>query len=395
MNNNKVTNYRKIYIGISFITLVLLVYAGFFLFRRPDYISGTTNISADSKEQEEDTAENHISKANQSPIKYKHIKTEINGYKQEIHILEINLRDDRVEVKPVLSFDKVYGFDLLSNMAREHNAYAAVNAGFFHNYGQPSGMVVLGGKMYTGSTGRYPVLVISDGTAYFKEIQTEYYIQYNNNQFYIDNINQPAKRGETVLYTPEYGTSNRLNKYNLTAVIQNDRVKEILQMSGECNIPDDGMLLSAVLPADKGEGAFPFKVGDEVKFKYLPNLGRNAHAYECGSWIVKDGEIVIGETDEWVGVMTNRDPRTAVGVMDDGTLVFMVVDGRQPGFSTGLKGQELGEFILDYGIKNAAMLDGGASSEMIVENKIVNSPSFKGQERPLGGAFIITYSGQD
>jgi len=281
-------------------------------------------------------------------------------------------------------------------MAREHNAYAAVNAGFFHKYGQPSGMVVLGGKMYTGSTGRYPVLVISDGTAYLKEIQTEYLIEYNNTEynnsrFYVDNINRPAKSGETVLYTPEYGSSNRLEKENLTAVIQKGRVREISRMPGECIIPDDGMLLSVLLPAGNDESVFPFKVGDEVNFKYLPDLGENAHAYECGSWIVKDGEIVIGETDEWVGVMTNRDPRTAVGIMDDGTLVFIVVDGRQAEFSAGLKGKELGEFILDYGIRNAAMLDGGASSEMIVKDKIVNRPSFKGQERPIAGAFIITY----
>ncbi|HHW00846.1 MAG TPA: phosphodiester glycosidase family protein [Clostridiaceae bacterium] len=388
MNDKKAKNNGKIYAGIILISLVLL-YAGVFLFRKPDNVSESANISYDNLGQMEDTGGNHDSKDYQDPIKYKHIKTEINGYEQEIHILEIDLSDDRVEVMPVLSYGKVYGFDLLSNMAREHNAYAAVNAGFFHKYGQPSGMVVLRGKMYTGSTGKYPVLVTSGGTAYLKEIQTEYFIEYNNRRFYIDNINQPAKNGEIVLYTPEYGSSNRLDKDNLTAVIQKGRVKEISRMSGECSIPDDGMLLSAVLPAGKDENVFPFKVGDEVNFRYLPDLGKNAHAYECGSWIVKDGEIVIGERDEWVGVMTNRDPRTAVGVMDDGTLVFIVVDGRQPGFSAGLKGKELGEFILDYGIRNAAMLDGGASSEMIVKDKIVNRPSFKGQERPIAGAFII------
>jgi len=389
VNDRKARN-RKIYIGVIFISLVLL-YAGVFLFRKPDYSSETANISYDSSEQVEDAAKNYNNNPNQNPIEYKHIRTEINGYKQEIHILEVDLSDDRADVMPVLSFDKVYGFDLLSNMAREHNAYAAVNAGFFHKYGQPSGMVVLGGKMYTGSTGRYPVLLISDGRAYLKEIQTEYFIEYNNSRFYIDNINQPAKNGEKVLYTPEYGSSNRLDINNLTAVIQKGRVKEISRMSGECSIPDDGMLLSAVLPAGGDESVFPFKVGDEVNFRYLPYLGPNAHAYECGSWIVKDGEIVIGETDEWVGVMTNRDPRTAVGVMDDGAVVFIVVDGRQPGFSAGLKGKELGEFILGYGIKNAAMLDGGASSEMILNGKIVNRPSFNGQERPIAGAFIITY----
>ncbi len=392
MDNKKTKTDKKILIGAIIISLVLL-YAGVFLYHKPDNAAETANIPHDSIDHAEDEAGNQAGTFHQDLVKYKHIQTEINGYRQEIHILEVDVSDDRVEVMPVLSFNKVYGFDLLSNMAREHNAYAAVNAGFFHKYGQPSGMVVVAGKMYTGSTGRYPVLVISDGKAYLKEIQTEYFIEYNNgydsNRFYINDINRPAKHGEVVLYTPEYGSTNRLEKDNITAVIQNGRVKEISRMSGECSIPGDGMLLSAILPADKDEDVFPFKAGDEVKFRYEPDIGKNAHAYECGSWIVKDGEIVIGEWDEWVGVMTNRDPRTAVGIKDDGTLVFIVVDGRQPGFSEGLKGKELGEFILNYGIRNAAMLDGGASSEMIVKGEIVNRPSYKGQERPIAGGIII------
>jgi exopolysaccharide biosynthesis protein len=71
--------------------------------------------------------------------------------------------------------------------------------------------------------------------------------------------------------------------------------------------------------------------------------------------------------------------------------VLLTADGRQPGYSAGLTGRELGELLLELGISNAAMLDGGASTEMIVDGKIVNRPSFKGQERPLGGALIVRY----
>jgi exopolysaccharide biosynthesis protein len=51
--------------------------------------------------------------------------------------------------------------------------------------------------------------------------------------------------------------------------------------------------------------------------------------------------------------------------------------------------RELGEFLIDYGVKSAAMLDGGASTEMIVEGEVVNKPSFKEQERPLGGGLVV------
>jgi len=88
-------------------------------------------------------------------------------------------------------------------------------------------------------------------------------------------------------------------------------------------------------------------------------------------------------------VMTNWDPRTAIGLKDEDTVVLFTVDGRQPGYSAGLTGAELADVLLKYGVKDAAMLDGGASTEMIIEGKIANRPSFKGQERPLGGAIAV------
>jgi len=105
VNDKEVKNNWRIYIGIVLISLVLL-YAGVFLFRRPDSVSETANISYDNPGQTEDTAGNHGSKDYQDPIEYKHIRTEINGYKQEIHVLEIDLSDDRVDVMPVLSLTR-------------------------------------------------------------------------------------------------------------------------------------------------------------------------------------------------------------------------------------------------------------------------------------------------
>ena len=111
-------------------------------------------------------------------------------------------------------------------------------------------------------------------------------------------------------------------------------------------------------------------------------------AYELGSWIVRDKKLVIGASDPWVGTMESRAPRTAVGILADGLLAFFVVDGRQEGLSNGLTGRELGEKLLALGFTDAALLDGGASSEMIVEGAIVNSPS-AGRERKIPVAFVI------
>jgi len=40
--------------------------------------------------------------------------------------------------------------------------------------------------------------------------------------------------------------------------------------------------------------------------------------------------VVAVDRDDWVGLLTNRDPRTAIGVKHDGKVVLVTVDGRQP-----------------------------------------------------------------
>jgi exopolysaccharide biosynthesis protein len=149
------------------------------------------------------------------------------------------------------------------------------------------------------------------------------------------------------------------------------------------------MLVTFLNSKYKSPVTLPFKKGDAVKLVHEPGLPSDLQAYECGNWLVKDGVPVVRDKDEWVGVMTNHDPRTAVGIKQDGSVVLFTVDGRQPGYSAGMTGKELASYLVGLGIVNAAMLDGGASTEMIVQGRIVNRPSFKGQERPLAGGLIV------
>jgi len=73
-------------------------------------------------------------------------------------------------------------------------------------------------------------------------------------------------------------------------------------------------------------------------------------------------------------------PRTALGFDDTGAwLLFVVVDGRQPGFSEGVSLYELAEIMKDQGCSQSINTDGGGSSIMLVRDRdaarTVNSPS--------------------
>lgn len=73
-------------------------------------------------------------------------------------------------------------------------------------------------------------------------------------------------------------------------------------------------------------------------------------------------------------------PRTAIGINKNVRwLTFMVVDGRQPGYSEGVTFPELAELLISYGVHTGVNMDGGGSSTMTIKGfdgkaRVLNSP---------------------
>ena len=115
-----------------------------------------------------------------------------------------------------------------------------------------------------------------------------------------------------------------------------------------------------------------------------------------GPAIVEDGEVVAGienvEVDTNIGnhSIQGDQPRTAVGVIDDNHLVFVVVDGRSSGYSKGVTLPELADILTGLGATTAYNLDGGGSSTMYFNGELVNNPLGKNEER---GTSDILYIG--
>lgn len=116
-----------------------------------------------------------------------------------------------------------------------------------------------------------------------------------------------------------------------------------------------------------------------------------------GPAIVQDSQVVEGIED--VEVDTNfgnhsiqgEQPRTAVGLIDTNHLVFVVVDGRSPGYSAGVTMTGLARIMKDLGARTAYNLDGGGSSTMYFNGALVNNPLGANRER---GTSDILYIGK-
>lgn len=117
-------------------------------------------------------------------------------------------------------------------------------------------------------------------------------------------------------------------------------------------------------------------------------------------WTAISGGQMLVAKGEAVSSLDNSalEPRTAIGINQNGRYVYLVVvDGRQPFYSAGATFAELADLLVEQGAYLAMSLDGGGSSTMVIEGEdgkpvILNSPVdnyIPGRERPVANHFGV------
>lgn len=111
-------------------------------------------------------------------------------------------------------------------------------------------------------------------------------------------------------------------------------------------------------------------------------------AVEFGPFLIVNGEAskVVGNGGYGLH------PRTVIGQRKDGVVLFLVIDGRRVG-CMGADMDDLIEIMQRYGAYNAANLDGGNSSALVINNELINHPinwDNREETRPIATGFILT-----
>lgn len=111
--------------------------------------------------------------------------------------------------------------------------------------------------------------------------------------------------------------------------------------------------------------------------------------------IVQDGKV-SDDVYSYADVKA-LNPRTAIGVKKDGSVVLFEIDGRQNGWSAGMNGQGIAEYMVDQGCEKAYFLDGGGSSTAVArlpgdrDLSLLNRPS-DGSERADSNCILLVAS---
>lgn len=221
----------------------------------------------------------------------------------------------------------------------------------------------------------------------------------NNTTIYVADvqINNPA-----LLKTAFANNSYGKNITKKTSTIA-ENVNAILAINGDYyGVQENGYVLKngTIYRSTAEKNQEDLVIYDDGTFEIINELDEDINtllangAYNIlsfGPALVENGEISVSKNEE-VGKSMASNPRTAIGVIDDLHYVFVVSDGRTNS-SEGLSLYELAEFMKEIGVTTAYNLDGGGSSTMYFNGKVVNNPTTNGNKISERSVSDIVYIG--
>ena len=110
-----------------------------------------------------------------------------------------------------------------------------------------------------------------------------------------------------------------------------------------------------------------------------------------GPGLISNEKIIVSSSDEADRSMASN-PRTAIGMISENHYVFVVSDGRT-NESEGLSLYQLALFMTKLNCKTAYNLDGGGSSTMYFNGKVINNPTTNGRKISERSVSDIVYIG--
>jgi len=327
-----------------------------------------------------------------------------------VHVMTAPKPGGLYALHPVLSNDLVTGREKVTSMQARLSASATVggvNADLFtFNEGLPSGMFMQSGVLTTPPhPKRSTVGITDDGHLLIQRVQMLGTWQGNNQRRPLNGLNQrPGPEGVS-LFTPAWGSAtpgaNNTVEVTLasfpavTALTDLTGTVTAIKPAGGTPIPPGGAVLVG-RGASAGRLASEAVVGQQVTVRLVlrPQWSNVVDAVGGGPLIVQNGQPVFRAEEQFSSAQLSlRNPRTAVGQRADGSIILLAVDGRQPGYSTGLTNFELAQQMVRLGAVTASALDSGGSTTMAFDGELLNRPSDPGGERAVADGLFVFYYG--
>ena len=237
------------------------------------------------------------------------------------------------------------------------------------------------------------------------EVETRLVVSTNNGQmqqFEIDKYNQQPAAGEIAIYNVP-GTYTVTNAGVMIVKSSSANLNQYPVWGTDYTMTATGVHATKEFKLNSGQYAVVYTEEDNATFakhvfgEAVDLVEIPAGQYEDCTWVVGGYDVIVNNYQVNTNCHTDNSgnanaPRTFIGFKEDGTGFLCVVDGRQPGYSSGITVNQEAELAAVLGAKYALELDGGGSSTVIVrindELTLRNQPS-DGSMRRVSNAILL------
>jgi hypothetical protein len=311
-------------------------------------------------------------------------------------------------LRPILSNESVLGRETVSSMQRRLATQATMVGvnGDLHRFadGKPSGILLRDGVLVSPpESGRSSAGFALDGSLDVRRVRFLGTWRGTGQRRSLNEFNDAPGKNGIALFTSDWGAATPRIAGAYSAVLSpfpaatpnSDLTATVTgSASGRVSIaPGTAVLVARGIAAAKLQAEAPVGTTLTLRLILQPDWSTVADAIGGGPVLVRDGKPVYRANEAFTTLqIAPRHPRTAVGQLADGRILFVVIDGRQRGYSVGMTTFEMAQTMVRLGAVRAMQLDGGGSSTVAFEGKVLNRPS-DGRERPISTALMLQYYG--
>jgi len=325
-----------------------------------------------------------------------------------IDVLEIDWPNEWLSLEAAIANDTINNKQLerTTSIAAEHDSLGhliigATNGDFFNisTTGIPINIHIQNSQVAVNPIDRAAIGISESGKFKLTAFSVNSLaMAVNDSTNAITGFNTARGTNQLIFYNRYQGPSTLTNEWGTEVLLRpvddwvvNDTIRFVVEDKvsgvGDMHFPRE----MAVLSGHGNSQTFLdnyIAIDDTIKLRlgFAPNIGHMIEAIGGGPLLLQNGENVATGTDQH--------PRTGFGFNSDTSKVFMItIDGRQPGYATGMSLPQMASFMKNYlGASDAINLDGGGSTTMVVRGSIVNSPSDPAGERLVGNALLLVSS---
>ena len=318
-------------------------------------------------------------------------------------------------VEPIItSKEYIYGKStILSEVSRIRKngivPIAGINADFFSfQTGVPMSNVIVDGKILSkDGSKQYAVGITDDNKAFMSEF-TLYSVlkKADGTSTNIYNINKYRQPYAIYMMTDEFSTETHNNTDGIDVILGSIEgemkigtdmtavVEYVSEYAGSIAIPKGKIVLTVdkKAPEEFLNAISTLTVGEKITISYGVDGDERWKNAKLG--IGATGGMLLSNGVVNPSLNAGADPRTALGIKSDGSLILYTIDGRQKGYSYGVQLKTLANRLKELGCTDAINLDGGGSTSFVMQFpgddlvELNNKPS-GGSMRPVSNFIFL------